>query len=158
MGKRLTDTEIWDQDWFVDLPTKYKLFWNYIKDKCDNAGFWRPNRVVAQRIIGEPINIEEFLKFINVDKVRIMVLPTGRWFLRDYFIFQYGEVFSPTSLVHKGALKTLLANGVHPGEILNGGIGKLKDIDIQQLKEIAYARGTERLQIAYGKTTEGTKE
>lgn len=158
MGKRFTDTEIWDQDWYVELPTKYKLFWNYIKDKCDNAGFWRPNKVVAQRIIGEPINIQEFIEFVNNDKDRIIVLPTGRWFLKDFFIFQYGEIFSPDSPVHKGALKSLLSNGVHPSEILNGGIGKLKEIDIQDLKKIAYKKDSRILKEAYEKGSERAKD
>ncbi len=158
MAKRFTDTEIWDQDWFVDLPTKYKLFWNYIKDKCDNAGFWRPNKLVAQRIIGEPINVHEFLTFINSDKERIIILPSGRWFMKDYFIFQYGEVFSPESKVHKGALKILVANGVHISEILNGGTGNLQNIDLEELKTIAYDKGMNKLLIAYGKGTERVKD
>ena len=27
MSKRLTDTEIWKKDWFLDLPDKQKLFY-----------------------------------------------------------------------------------------------------------------------------------
>jgi len=158
MGKRFTDTDIWDQDWFVELPTKYKLFWNYIKDKCDNAGFWRPNKVIAQSIIGEPINVQEFIDFVNSDKVRIVILPTGRWFLKDFFLFQYGEIFSPTSPVHRGALKTLLSNGIHPSEILSDGVGNLKDVDIQTLKTIAYGKGSDRLIEAYGKGSDRHKD
>ena len=158
MAKRLTDTEIWDQDWFVELPTKYKLFWCYIKDKCDNAGFWRPNKVIAQRIIGEPINIQEFLEFINVDKERIVVLPTGKWFLRDYFLFQYGDTFSPSSKVHIGALRTMVSNGVHVAEILKTGSGNLKNVDIQELKEIAYHKDIKRLSEAYQNGIDRTKE
>lgn len=158
MGKRLTDTDIWDEDWFVELPSKYKLFWNYLKDKCDNAGFWRPNKILAQRIIGEPINTQEFLDFVNIDKKRIIILPSGKWFIRDFFIFQYGDVFHPDSLVHKGVLKTLVQNGVHPSEILNGSIGNLKSVDLQTLKQIAYQKGTKSLREAYGKDTERDKE
>lgn len=145
MAKRLTDTKIWEQDWFIELPSKYKLFWNYIKDVCDNAGFWRPNKVLAQRIIGEPLNVEEFLSFVNIDKKRVIVLPTGRWFIREFFVFQYGEVFSPESYVHKGALKLLLANGVHISEILTAGIGNLHNVGLEELKEIAYTKGNKRL-------------
>ncbi len=150
MGKRLHDTDIWEQDWYIDLPSKYKLFWGYIKDKCDNVGIWRPNKSMAQRIIGEPINLDEFLTFINIGKDRISVLPTGRWFIKDFFIFQYGDKFSPTSQVHKGALKALLQNGIHPNQILSGSIGKLETLDIQQLKEIAYAKDINILNESYG--------
>ncbi|MCO1498284.1 hypothetical protein, partial [Limosilactobacillus reuteri] len=76
-------------------------------------GIWRPNKSIIQKIVGEPIHLPEFLQFINIDKERVQVLPSQRWFLRDFFIFQYGDKFSPTSNVHKGALKSLLQNGLH---------------------------------------------
>ncbi len=148
--KRFTDTEIWEQDWYIDLPNKYKLLWNYIKDKCDNAGIWRPNKSILQKIIGEPINLDEFCQFINIEKIRIMVLPSGRWFLKDYFIFQYGNTFSPLSPVHKGALKQLVANGVHPKEILGLDSGFLLTADFQQVKEIAYDKSNDRVKEAFG--------
>jgi hypothetical protein len=158
MAKRFTDTEIWDQDWYIDLPNKYKLFWNYIKDKCDSVGIWRPNKGMAQRIIGEPINLDEFLSFINIEKQRVLLLNSGRWFIRDFFIFQYGEKFSPTSPVHKGALKILLQNGIHPNEILKDSIGKLKELDLQQLKEIAYSKDINILSEAYGNPIQRVKD
>jgi hypothetical protein len=149
MGKRFTDTDIWDQDWFVELPSKYKLLWNYMKDKCDQVGIWRPNKVLAQRIIGEPLNMEEFLKFINTDKERIKVLPSGRWFLKSFFIFQYGETFSPKSTIHKGALRALVSNGIHPSEILSGHIGEIESLDIHTIRTIAFERGSEGLQKGF---------
>jgi hypothetical protein len=149
MAKRFTDTEIWEQDWYIDLPTKYKLTWNYIKDKCDNCGIWRPNKSLLQRIIGEPVNLDEFLTFVNIEKGRITVLPTGRWFLRDFFIFQYGDKFSPTSQIHKGAIKQLVANGVHPKEILGKSIGEIQNYDLEEVKEIAYSKDINILLIAY---------
>ena len=111
-----------------------------------------------QRIIGEPINIQEFLEFINVDKERIVVLPTGKWFLRDYFLFQYGDTFSPSSKVHIGALRTMVSNGVHVAEILKTGSGNLKNVDIQELKEIAYHKDIKRLSEAYQNGIDRTKE
>jgi len=149
MGKRFTDTDIWDQDWYVELPTKYKLFWNYIKDKCDNAGIWRPNIVIAQRIIGETINKNEFIQFVNSDKKRIIILPTGRWFLKDYFIFQYGDVFSPTSPVHRGAIRALVSNGIHPSEVIGKSADFLQQFDIHEIKQIAYSKDSKRIVEAY---------
>jgi len=150
MAKRFTDTEIWEQDWFIDLPNKYKLLWNYIKDKCDNVGIWRPNKSLLQKIIGEPINLDEFMQFINIEKERLKILPSGRWWLKDYFVFQYGDKFSPTSQVHKGALKALVQNGIHLNEIFKEGIGNLQTIDFQQLKEIAYSKDIDNLNKTFG--------
>lgn len=158
MPKRLTDTKIWEEDWFIDLPNKYKLMWNYIKDKCDNVGIWRPNKSILQKIIGEPLVIDDFLQFVNVGKERITVLPSGRWWIKDYFIFQYGDKFSPTSPVHKGALKTLLQNGIHINQIFKEGIGNLQNIDFESLKEIAYSKDFYSVSIAFGNHTERVKD
>ncbi len=158
MAKRLTDTEIWEQDWYIDLPNKYKLLWNYIKDKCDNAGIWRPNKSLLQKIIGEPINFDEFMQFVNIEKARVVILPTGRWFVRDFFIFQYGGNFSLSSPVHKGAFKQLVANGVHPKEILNSSIGEMQNYDLQQLKEIAYSKDINTIKEAYGNPYQRVKD
>ena len=35
MAKRFRDTEIWSEDWYISLESKYMLFWDYICDKCD---------------------------------------------------------------------------------------------------------------------------
>ncbi len=151
MSKRFTDTDIWDQDWFIELPNKYKLLWNYVKDKCDNVGIWRPNTSIIQKIIGEPLNIMDFLKFVNTEeKERIKVLPTGRWFVKDFFIFQYGNEFSPTSPVHKGALKQLVANGIHPNEILGLNSGFLQNADFHVVKQIAYDKSNDKIKEAFG--------
>lgn len=150
MSKRFTDTDIWDEDWYVALPNKYKLLWNYVKDRCDNVGIWRPNKIIAQKLIDEDINLNDFLNLINSEKERIKVLPSGKWFVKYFFIFQYGEKFSPSSPVHKSALKQLVANGIHINEVLNGGAGKLKSLDFEQLKEIAYCKDSNRVKEAYG--------
>ena len=85
-------------------------------------------------------------------------MPSGRWFIKEFFVFQYGDKFSPTSQVHKGALKTLVQNGVHIKEVLTDGIGNLQVIDIQQLKEIAYSKDIDTLNIAYGNPSKRVKD
>ena len=41
MAKRFTDTEIWQKDWFLDLPIKQKLLVKFIFDNCDCAEFMK---------------------------------------------------------------------------------------------------------------------
>lgn len=149
MANRLTDTDIWEQDWYAELPPKYKLFWNYIKDKCDNSGVWRPNKIMAQILIGEKIDEKEFLNLVNLDKERIRILPSKRWFLKDYFQFQYGRVFAPKSQVHRGALRSLVSNGIHISEVLGSGCGKLVFVDFETLRKIAYEKDSNSLLKAF---------
>lgn len=151
MAKRMHDTEIWDQDWFIDLPNKYKLLFNFIKDKCDDCGVWRPNKSLIQKIIGEPVSLEDFLIFVNTDeKERISVLPNKRWFLKEFFIFQYGNKFNPQSPVHRGFLKRLLSNSIHLNQIPKLICYNLQNADIEQLSQIAYQYPNDTLMVAYG--------
>ena len=43
MAKRFTSTEIWNEDWFLDMPAEYKLFWYYMLCECDHAGLFKVN-------------------------------------------------------------------------------------------------------------------
>jgi len=158
MSKRFTDTDIWDQDWYVELPNKYKLLWNYIKDKCDDSGVWRPNKSIIQKIIGEPLQLNDFLEFVNDGKTRIMPLPNGRWFIREFFVFQYGENFNPMSMIHKGILKRLLANSINIKEIPKINIGILKDVDNQTIEQIAYLKDNKPLLIGLGYSINSLKD
>jgi hypothetical protein len=150
MAKRFTDTDIWDQDWYIELPSKYKLLWNYIKDKCDDCGVWRPNKSLIQKIIGEPLNLQEFLEFVNVDKARIFILGNGRWFLGEFFVFQYGEKFNPVSNIHKGVLKRLFSNNINIKDIPKIDIGKLQLVDNETIKKIAYEKDNRSILIELG--------
>lgn len=151
MAKRFHDTDIWEQDWFVALPSKYKFLWLFIKDKCDDSGVWRPNKELLQRIIGEPLNLNEFLVYVNNDeKERILILPNGRWFLKEYFLFQYGDSFNPHSPVHRGVLKRLVNNNIHINELSKVYIGNLSHVDNQILKQIAYEYPKDSLIKDYG--------
>ena len=55
MSKRDTDTELWSEDWFLDLSDAEMLFWFYLKDRCDHAGFWRPNFKIFEASTGRRI-------------------------------------------------------------------------------------------------------
>lgn len=157
--KRFTDTGIWDQDWFIYLPNKYKLFWFYVKDQCDNAGFWRPNKSILESVVlKEKIKIDDFLSLVNSEKERIKIMPGGRWFIKDFFVFQYGDKFSPSSQVHKGILKTLCQNGVHISEVNGVSCGDLQNLDLEQIKLLAYSKDIKTLTKAYGNPYERVKD
>lgn len=149
--KRFTDTNIWDEDWFLDLPNKYKLFWFYIVNKSDMSGVWRPNKGVISRITGERLCVEEFLSLVNTDKERLRVLPNGRWFLPSFFAFQYSTKFVISSPVHRGVLKQLVSNDLHICDISNIETCILHNADFQLLKEIAYAKDKDSLSQALKK-------
>ena len=113
MAKRFTDTSIWDEDWFIDLPKDYCLFWFYVKDNCDHAGIWRPNVSTFNKLFSASVSLKEALSFWNKDKERIQVLEGGRWLIIGFIAFQYGSSLNPNNRVHKSILELLKDNGVN---------------------------------------------
>ena len=59
MAKRFTDTEIWQKDWFLDLPIKQKLLVKFIFDNCDCAGIYEISYRVLKNCFGEEIKKED---------------------------------------------------------------------------------------------------
>ena len=112
MVKRFHDTEIWKQDWFLEIENEYRTLWLYIKDTCDHAGIWKPEKKFVEFITGKPMNLETALKTFNNGKERVKILPNGRWLLPDFISFQYGGSLNPDNRVHKSILKLLDVNEV----------------------------------------------
>lgn len=112
MAKRFTDTTKWNEDWFLELSNSYKLFWIYICDNCDHAGIFKPNKRIFELIVGEKMNVTDFLESCNLDKVRIVELENGRWYLTGFISFQYGGKLNINNRVHKSILSVLTKNNI----------------------------------------------
>jgi hypothetical protein len=111
MAKRFRDTEIWSEDWYISLESKYMLFWDYICDKCDYAGIIRPNKTLFEKVTGLKIDLDEFIQSVNTDKVRVEILGNGKWFLTGFIPFQYGAVLRNSNM-HKNIIRQLENNEV----------------------------------------------
>ena len=87
MSKRFTDTKKWDDPWFAELPSKYKLFWLYLLDECDHAGVWKVNFRKAQFMIGESLEQAEVFRYLSD---RIKKIDETYWLVLKFIDFQYG--------------------------------------------------------------------
>jgi hypothetical protein len=125
MSKRFHDTEIWKQDWFLELPYEYMLLWLYIKDTCDHAGIWKPNKRFIEFISGKTIDLKKAIEFFNGNKGRIEILSNGRWLIPDFISFQYGHKLNPENRVHSSILAVLEKNEVNLTSIR--GLLEVKD-------------------------------
>ena len=151
MAKRLTDTSVWSEDWFIELPIKYKLVWKYVIDNCDNSGLWKVNKKTSNMLIGEEIDYNDFLLMVNQDKIdnpRIIKIDECHWFIPSFFFFHYGH-FNPRSLVQKGIFRTFVKNKIHPKIVLSGEIGGIESLTLQQLASILSKKGTEAIVEAF---------
>ena len=107
MAKRFFDTKIWDDDWFLDMPNEYKLFWFYMLSSCDSAGIFKVNLRSFSGLLGVKISAEEILKIFNTGKERILPVSEKVWVILDFFSFQYGHSFNINNPFHKGVKKIL---------------------------------------------------
>jgi len=99
MKKIFTDCDIYEDSWYRDLPTKYKLFWDYICRMCE-FGLWKPDFKLAQFLLGIKFDSTEAFEFMNKEKVRVEKAKDGRWFIVDFCHFQYGGL-TETCPAHK---------------------------------------------------------
>jgi hypothetical protein len=118
MGKRFTETTIWDDDWFYELSPEYKLFWFYVKDNCNHAGIWQPKIRAFKAATDADVDLDKALSYFNMGKNRVRVLPNGRWYIEDFYQFQYGHVLNVRNRVHKSVLDQFLENGVSMSSIV----------------------------------------
>ena len=89
MAKRFIDTEIWEQEWLMELDPHEKLAIMYIFSRCDNIGLWKPNKTLARMFLGVDVDFEALLEKCDGS---IEVLGTGHWWLVDFCEFQYGQL------------------------------------------------------------------
>lgn len=104
MAKRFTDTELWDKEWFMKLSPKLKCLVKMVRDKCDLAGVWSPNWIIANTYIGEKVEEDELLSIDNGSQFK--KTAAGKILCVDFISFQYGKL-SENSPVHRKILSIL---------------------------------------------------
>lgn len=87
MAKRFLDDKLFEDEWFVDLPNKYKVLWLYLITKCDHAGIYKVSYKLMNFYIGEHLEPSEVKRIL---KDRIIEIENGKkWFLPKFLKFQY---------------------------------------------------------------------
>lgn len=113
MPNRLTDTEIWKKDWFLDLNTKQKLLVKFLFDNCDCAGFYK----ISWHLLKVYFNDVEITKddFKKIKQVRF--LDDNFIFIEDFALYQCKiqsfDKLNPNNNAHKGVLKLLEKYGIY---------------------------------------------
>lgn len=125
MAKRFFSTKIWEEDWFLDMPLEYRLFWFYILSSCDHSGIFKVNLRSFCGLNGVKIEVKEALNMLNVGKQRIRVINENTWLIEDFFSYQYGSTFNRNNRVHESIERTYLSYGIKLTSIR--GLIDLKD-------------------------------
>ena len=119
---RFSDTDEWNEDWFISMSGEYQHLWKFIKDKCDVAGVWKPNTAMFQALSKFSISLDSFIKKVNGDKQRITILENGRWFIPGFIKFQYFNKQDEFELLlnnplHKSIYQSLVTNQISLGAV-----------------------------------------
>lgn len=109
MSKRLVDTEIWDKEWFMTLSPKLKCLVKFVFAKCDIAGIWEANWILASTYIGENCSEKELLS-IN-GGAQFVKLESGKIFCPDFIFFQNG-ILGNKSPIHLKIKDILSKNNI----------------------------------------------
>lgn len=128
--KRFTETEKWRDSWFRKLPPTLKLGYAYLLDAVDICGVWDPDPELANWLIGEEIDWDELRSFAGD---RIVVLGSGKWWVRKFVGFQYGEL-SDACRPHQAVLRLLKQHGIE-GYLYPSNTHQDKDKDKDQDKD-----------------------
>jgi len=125
MAKRFTSTDIWSEDWYLDMPNEYKLFWHYVLANCDHAGIFKVNLRSFCSLLGVKIDSSVALGYFNTGKDRIRELSQSLWFIEDFFCYQYGQTYNPNNRVHLSISEIYIKHGIKMTSIR--GLTDLKD-------------------------------
>lgn len=125
MAKRLTDTGKWDKAWFMALPPRIKCLWQYINDKCDQAGVWEMNFSLASIYINEKVTEEDLHHFGD----RVEKFRPGKLWIVDHVDFQCGTL-RQTCPAHKPVYKLLTKYSLLD-RVLNRVYNTQQEIDIE---------------------------
>jgi hypothetical protein len=131
MAKRFTDTNIWGEDWFLEMPNEYKLFWYYMLCNCDHAGIFKVNMRSFCSLNEVKLTSNKVLDYFNNGKQRIRELQANVWFVEDFFVYQYGETFNTNNIVHESIKKSYEKYNIDLTSIrgLKDHKDRVKDID-----------------------------
>lgn len=128
MAKRFIDTELWDKEWFMELSAKHKLLLRFLFDRCDVAGVWSPNWVLASVLLGEKVTKEDLEQLHD----QVVLLEDGKVFIPGFIKFQYGKL-SKDCKPHVPIYKLLDKHGIDVNAIeMSDEIGKNHNITPQR--------------------------
>jgi len=110
--KRFTETTKWDDPWYIDLSAEAKTLWEYLRDKCDNAGVIDLSHRQANFLLNGQTTSEDLLKELGD---RVTTLESGKILIKDFVDFQYGQL-SEASNLHKNVIKILRKHNLYDEE------------------------------------------
>jgi hypothetical protein len=149
--KRFTETAKWEDPWFRRLKPEMKLLWQWLCDKCDNAGVIDPDIDLASFQIGYQYPSDTLLEFGE----RLEILDCGKVWIPSFIPFQCGKL-SEDCAAHKPIFQSIEKHGLDRVSIgyqyplrkgKGKGIGKREDA--REETPTGKSRGTREEFVVY---------
>lgn len=101
MSIRFTETNKWDDKWFRNLSLKEKVMFQFLCDKCDNAGFYEVDiEDISFRTKIEKDDVLGAIKGLNKGYTKIII--NGEWFwIKNFLRIQKNLPLNPDNNSHK---------------------------------------------------------
>ena len=84
--KRFINGEMWDKDWFLDLPLKMKLAWVYMFTSCNHAGVWDIQLKRMCFSLQTKVSIDEIWEHLGS---QLIPLKDNKVYLKKFLKHQY---------------------------------------------------------------------
>ena len=108
MAKRFIDTEIFNDEWFMNLSTSAKLLWIYFITNCNHAGILEVNKKLIEFQTGlksyDTVSKELSKSYLTVKETKI--------FIPKFLKFQYPDFPKSKVRQQEGAIKILKEYGL----------------------------------------------
>jgi hypothetical protein len=109
MAHRFTDTNKWNDDWFLELSPNAKCLFEYLRDTCDNAGFLEFSVRKASPLTNIPVKeIGETMK--ELEKCYLKSLDGKHIWIKNFILHQKNYPLNPKNKAHEGIIKRLIVN------------------------------------------------
>lgn len=90
MAKRLTDTEKWNDDWYLSLDNDSRIIWQWLLDNCSHAGICKRSIALVNLMCKTAVTEDYMLEKMED---RVIVCGTN-WFIPKFLKFQYSDLLS----------------------------------------------------------------
>ena len=85
MAKRLTDTEKWNDDWYISLCNDYRIIWQWLLDNCNHAGICKRSMKLLNMMCNTDITEDQLL----LKMAERVIMVDNNWFIPKFLKFQY---------------------------------------------------------------------
>ena len=130
MAKRFINTDLFSEDWFLDLDNETKLFYIYALLNCDHAGILKSNIRAFNSLNGTNVSIDTVMEKINDSTQKMQKITDRVLYLVDFVAFQYGPVLNPANRAHKSVIDILTS---HKIKFVSSFIGASEELESTSL-------------------------